>query len=95
MNSIDAVAAGVADIAGIDHSVWNARLAADPQLRELRVLGTTRDWPAPPISIRSTMPDALRHELTNAIMKLARVKPADSSDYAFMLAEAKDHPTWP
>ena len=94
-NSIAAVLDGDADIASIDHSVWNARRNSDPSLDVLRVLEFSRDWPAPPISIRTTLPGATQQQLTDAIGALANVRPAQLSSYAFMLDEAEQYPTWP
>jgi len=95
VSSIEAVLDGRADVASIDRSVWDARQNVDPRLAELEVIGVTRDWPAPPISIRTTLPDDLRLRLTEAILALPHVEGAALSDYSFMLAEAEEHPTWP
>jgi len=95
VNSIEAVLNGSADIASVDHSVWDARTGVDPRLEHLRVLATTDDWPAPPISIRTTLPDEVRTRLGDAIMSLPDVAPVHPSDYYFMLTEAEEHPTWP
>jgi len=94
-SSIDAVLDDCADVASIDHSVWEARLLVDPRLKVLSVIATTRNWPAPPISVRSTLPMGLRNHLKQAITALPGIVTATQSDYAFMLAEVDEHPTWP
>lgn len=95
VNSITAVLEDRADVASIDHSVWNARCEADPTLQDVRILARTRDWPAPPISIRSTLPEQIQQELVQTLVALDSVRPAHLSDYAFMLTEAEEYPTWP
>ncbi len=87
MLSINAVLDGEADIASIDSSVWNYRAALDPSCAQLEILDTTVDWPAPPISISTTLPNATRDELALAILSLDGIEPAAIADYADMLSE--------
>jgi ABC-type phosphate/phosphonate transport system substrate-binding protein len=50
--SVDAVASGRADLASIDHSIWDWLLANEPErVSGLVVVDQTADWPAPPLSV--------------------------------------------
>lgn len=95
VDSIEAVLGGEADLASIDSSVWNSRRCVDTRLGDLRAFATTRHWPAPPISVRSDLPENVGAELTDAILMLPDIRPAREQDYAFMLAELDGHPSWP
>lgn len=95
VSSIEEVLSGRADIASIDHSVWEARRLIDQRLSELVVVESTRDWPAPPLSINNALPLPAQTQLTAAITALPGVVAVDADRYAFMLAELDDHRTWP
>lgn len=95
VQSIDAVLDGRADVASIDHSVWDARSLVDSSLEVLRVIGTTNDWPAPPISLRSTLPVELHDQLADTIINLPGLRATTQSNYDFMINESQEYPTWP
>ncbi len=82
--SIDMLLAGEADVAAIDHTIWEHRLATDPLAHSLFVVGRTRDWPAPPFSVsrRLVETDAVRQALVRAVPAgLERIVEAASTDY--------------
>ncbi len=82
--SIDMLLAGEAEVAAIDHTIWEHRLATDPAVHSLVVVDRTRDWPAPPFSMsrRLADTDALRRALTAAAPAgLDRIVEATSTDY--------------
>ena len=86
-NSALAVAEGVADVAAIDHTVWEHLVRTEPAVESLRVLTTTADWPAPPFSVRSADPHGLRAILANLRpVGLDRIIPASADQYHFMRA---------
>jgi ABC-type phosphate/phosphonate transport system substrate-binding protein len=64
-HSIDMLLAGDADVAAIDHTIWEHRLATDPAAHSLVVVDRTRNWPAPPFSASRRLDefDALRRAL--------------------------------
>ena len=95
VNSLEAVLDGRVDVASIDSSVWTERRVHDSRMVELQVIATTRDWPAPPISIRTDIDRAVRAMLTAELLSLPMIKPAIAADYDFMLREVDDHPAWP
>jgi ABC-type phosphate/phosphonate transport system substrate-binding protein len=68
--SIDAVVAGTADLAAIDHTVWADRTARDPATATLRVLGRTPDWPAPPFSVSGALDRGLARALRDALVEM-------------------------
>lgn len=84
--SIDAVAARHCDVAGIDVTVWDHVAATDPgAVADLRVIGRTSDWPAPPFLV---LPRA--GELRDALVAarpagLDRIVAADASRYVELL----------
>ena len=85
--SIDSVLAGEADCAAIDCSVWDARSARDPRLRELQVVARTRDHPAPPFSVSRALDADVRrgdHGRPGAVARAAGLEaivPATDTDY--------------
>ena len=65
--SVEAVAAGEADLAAIDHTVWQ-HLAETTSLTEgLAVIGHTRDWPSPPFTIHHRVDADQRQRLVEAL----------------------------
>lgn len=93
--SIEAVLDGSADLASIDHTVWDDFRSTNSRADQLRVIGSTPDWPAPPLSIRASLSSEVRHELTQALLAMPDIVTADPSDYRFMLDEVQEYPTWP
>lgn len=81
--SIAAVAKGRADVASIDITVWDDRTAEEDD--RLVVIDMTRDWPAPPISIRTSLPKSVQRSIEDAILRRPEVQPATIDDYTFML----------
>lgn len=90
--SVAAVAAGEADLAAIDHTVW-ADLARRSQIGpEMRVIDRTRDWPAPPFAVHRRVSAGARRALLAALVAvspgevvgLAGVSPASRLDYEVM-----------
>lgn len=79
--SMDAVAAGTCDIAAIDSSVWHDSRAAG-----LKVIATTRDWPAPPFSLATSIDDEVRE----AVVSLPDVVAATAATYDEMLTRSRD-----
>lgn len=85
--SIDAVSTGLADVASIDHTVWDA--VAHPGLA---VIGRSDDWPAPPFSLAGSLPHDVAAAITDAltgvgpghVRGLQRIEPASAADYALM-----------
>lgn len=68
--SLDAVLSGHADVAGVDSTVFSAALRARPELRRsLRVLTTLGPYPAPPLTLRRTLPQALRDRIQAAVLE--------------------------
>lgn len=88
--SASAVVDGRADVAAIDHSVWNWLAAVDPDaVRDLVVSDRTVDCPAPPLSVGSTAPAGDRRVLIDALLAFEGpplLLPASVDDYRFMLA---------
>jgi len=90
--SSEAVLAGEADVAAIDHTVWADLLTSNPALAALRVIDRTADWPAPPFSVRRSLdPDARARLIASLtaigpgdIDGLDRIEPAHSETYATM-----------
>jgi ABC-type phosphate/phosphonate transport system substrate-binding protein len=73
LDSIAALGSRRVDVISVDHTVWeSAELAesAETDLRDLRVLERTRDWPAPPFSVRTDLDRGVRDELVAALMSL-------------------------
>ena len=92
VGSIEAVLDGRADIASIDHSVWDARRTVDARLADMSVIDSTRSWPAPPVSLRATLPADIQSRLREAVVSLPGLSPANLADYDFMLDEAERDP---
>lgn len=66
-----AVLAGDADIAGLDHTVWDDLVRHDPTgLADLRVIARTDDWPAPPFSLSRSLSADVRQALVVALTSL-------------------------
>lgn len=90
--SVDAVAAGIADLAAIDHTVWDWLVASGRVPARVRVIARTRDWPAPPFAVggrlgreeRSRLAGALLALPPGAVDGLAAIAPASRGDYATM-----------
>ncbi len=88
--SIDMLVDRTGDLAAIDSTMWEHRLATDPALRSLRVLMRTEDWPAPPFSIGRHVDedtaDVMRSALMNApVDGLVAVTPVALDPYLAML----------
>lgn len=85
-----AVADGRADVAAIDHSVWNWLAANDPvAIESLEVVDRTVGCPAPPFSLGSAIRGDDRADLVEALFGFAGpplLLPASIDDYAFMIA---------
>ena len=100
--SIDALIDGTADIAAIDDTVWNARIARDPRAAALCVIDRTETWPAPPFSLTDVtdtgLGAAIRDALPGvAVPGLAAIERASDADYAVFrdgLAVSRSLP-WP
>jgi len=89
--SIAAVERGEADVAAIDHTVWE-HLAATGRTTDLVVIERTRDWPAPPFSLRRSLDVGVREQVLNGLLSigpnevqgLAGVVQASADDYDLM-----------
>lgn len=66
--SVDAVADGTADLASIDHTVWDWMVAGGRVPAHVRVVDRTRDWPAPPFAARHAAVE--RSPLVGALLAL-------------------------
>ncbi len=80
------VLAGAADCAAIDSSVWDDRNGRDPRLKEIRVVGRTRDWPAPPFAVSRAIDAEMRRAIAASLTRsapvgLEAIVPADDADY--------------
>ncbi|MDH5519834.1 MAG: phosphate/phosphite/phosphonate ABC transporter substrate-binding protein [Acidimicrobiia bacterium] len=88
--SIAAVAQGRADVAAIDHSIWNWLCATDPEVVDgLVVVDETVDCPAPPLSLGPGIRGEDRLCVTEALLGFdgpPSLAPASIDDYRFMLA---------
>lgn len=79
--SLQALINGDCAVAAIDSSVWNHL----PQTRgELKVIATTRDWPAPAVSVNTSIDEAVRSVVTS-VRSLVAVAAAS---YDQLVAEA-------
>ncbi len=91
-SSVAAVASGAADLAAIDHTVWDQFADNSPE-HGLVAFGRTSDWPAPPFSLRRSLDPDLRVRLANALTSigpdeiegLTRIISTTRSNYQFML----------
>lgn len=54
--SLEMLLAGEADVAAIDDTIWEYALARDRRLDHLEVVDRTQWWPAPPFSVRRSLP---------------------------------------
>ncbi len=83
--SIDAVAAGACDAAGIDVTVWRHVVATEPAaVADLQVIDLTDDWPAPPLMFRlgsGLGSVAITALLEAKVAGLERVVPAMAASY--------------
>ncbi len=85
--SVDALLEGSADVAAIDHTIWDDRRSRDRRVDdELVVADRTRDWPAPPFSVSRALPPEVRDALAVALVGarprgLAAIVPATSAEY--------------
>lgn len=84
--SIDMLLAGQAEVASIDHTIWEHRLTRDVELTRLHVVRRTRDWPAPPISLHRRIEATTRERIVDALSRavtpgLTRIVPADDAVY--------------
>lgn len=90
--SVEAVAAGEADVASIDHTVWDHLARVRPDLGGVAVIDRTRDWPAPPFAVGDRIASATRRVLRAAIEDtgpfdvdgLVTLVPAGRHDYDVM-----------
>ena len=83
VHSMGLVRSGVADVAAIDSSIWNA--AHDDERAGLVVIDETRDWPAPPLSVVDTMSPAHRAVLDRVIDAAPDWVRSDGSAHQIML----------
>lgn len=67
-HSLEMVATGAGDCASIDHTVWD-HSAAGPEAGRLRVLGQTRDWPSPPITVSERALEAFGRSISEALTR--------------------------
>lgn len=65
--SVEAVAAGQADLAAIDHTVWEHLTETTALTAGLAVIDRTRDWPAPPFTIHQRVDPVTRRRLVDAL----------------------------
>lgn len=85
-NSARSIVDGVADVAAIDHTVWDHLIAGEDWVSGLRVLTLTTDWPAPPFSLRSGLvPDLAPILGSLRPLGLERIEPATIATYRPML----------
>jgi len=89
-NSAHALLDGVVDVAAIDSALWSFLVAENSGLGYLKVLGTTRDWPAPPLSIRAGLDDGIAEALRDALLAASdsstpTLRPATAAEYENML----------
>lgn len=65
--SVEAVAGGDADLAAIDHTVWQHLAETTSVTAGLTVIDRTRDWPAPPFAIHRRVAAETRRRLIDAL----------------------------
>ena len=91
VDSVAAVAHGRADVAAIDHSVWDWLVATDASAVEnLVVVDQTVDTPAPPFSLGSAVPSEERMSLVDALSSFPgppTIRPTTIEPYLFMVTE--------
>ena len=94
--SIEAVAAGTAAVASIDHTVWEHAVRSGQVVGTVRVVDRTQDWPAPPIAVHRGVAPAARRELVEVVERipdhavdgLVGTVPAHRRDYDVMVPAA-------
>jgi ABC-type phosphate/phosphonate transport system substrate-binding protein len=84
--SLEAVLAGVTDVAAIDDTVFGPFAARDARARDLAVIDRTVDWPAPPFSVARRLPPEVRSAVTATLPTvrppgLEAIVPADDGHY--------------
>lgn len=87
--SVEAVAACDADLAAIDHTVWEHLARTTSLTAGLTVVSRTRDWPAPPFTVHRRVDAKTRRRLIEALTRttlddvegLTRIVAATRSDY--------------
>lgn len=102
VNSVRAVIDNDADVAAIDHTIWE-HLVARGEAEDLVVLERTRDWPAPPFSLGRSLDADRRNKLLDVLTSvqpgdvagLVRTVPVTQTDYEFMSTVAADHDSYP
>lgn len=91
-SSVEAVAAGTADVAAIDHTVWEHLSDRPGLVGGVGVIGRTRDWPAPPFAVHRRLAPQIRDALVTALVSLtpdavpglAGAVPSSGGDYDVM-----------
>ena len=89
--SVAAIERGDADVAAIDHTVWE-HLVATPDVTDLVVIERTSDWPAPPFSIGRSLDVEIRERVLEGLLGigsddvegLAGVVQVSAGDYDLM-----------
>ncbi len=90
-DSVVAVAEGRADVAAVDHTVWEHLLsAAASAAASLAVIDRSADWPAPPFALRRSVSAEVREHLLaigpGNVPGLQAVVPAGLADYRPLLS---------
>ena len=97
--SIQAVAVGVADAAGVDALVWQACLRENPSLRnQVRVLWQSEVFGAPPVVVPQSLERALSDSLRDAFLAMdkdavGREILSDIGIRRFVLPQREDYQT--
>ncbi|MEM7285820.1 MAG: PhnD/SsuA/transferrin family substrate-binding protein [Actinomycetota bacterium] len=87
-DSITAVSAGDCAVAGIDVTIWRHVCATEPDaVTDLRVIGRTTDWPAPPFLVRHGAGDLAQAIVGAAVPGLDRIVPAAVASYRPLVPE--------
>ena len=95
--SVEAVGDDRADVAAVDHTVWDHLRRTEPPLTDgLVVVERTRSWPAPPFLLAGTLDPGTRARLLDALVAvgpgdvdgLERVEPCGADAYRVLLDEA-------
>lgn len=90
--SVQAVAAGRADIAAIDAASWRLAEAWEPAAHALRVVGWTRPTPAPPLIVAGRRdPAPWRQAMSEAIAGLDAVSRAAIGWKGFVVLTPEDY----
>lgn len=97
--SVTAVAAGDAECAAVDHTMW--RYLVEGRVDGLRGIGVTRDWPSPPLALSSAITGPRRDSLVDVLLGMTGLPGVDRlvaarnetyrplADYARPLSEAQ------